>query len=76
MTGAKGTFSSSVRVVSIVGVGGLGKTTIANSVYERLQGQFESHAFVSVSLKPDMKLILRSILRQVSKDRCINTSYM
>ena len=27
---------------------------------------------VSVSLKPDMKQILSSILRQVSKDKCTN----
>ncbi|XP_062201156.1 disease resistance protein RGA5-like [Phragmites australis] len=61
-----------LMVVSIVGVGGLGKTTIAKLVYERLRGQFDCRAFVSVSLKPNMKQILSSILRQVSKDRCTN----
>ncbi|XP_062201556.1 disease resistance protein PIK6-NP-like isoform X3 [Phragmites australis] len=61
-----------LMVVSIVGVGGLGKTTVANLVYERLRGQFDCRAFVSVSLKPNMKQILSSILRQVSKDTCIN----
>ncbi|RCV37916.1 hypothetical protein SETIT_8G101700v2 [Setaria italica] len=53
-------------VVSIVGIGGLGKTTLANSVYQRLKGGFQCHAFVSVSLKPDIKKIFSSILRQVS----------
>ncbi|KAG2561650.1 hypothetical protein PVAP13_8KG170502 [Panicum virgatum] len=72
LTRVEGVKKQKLRVVSIVGVGGLGKTTIANSVYERLRGQFESHAFVSVSLKPDMKQILSSILRQVSKDKCTN----
>ena len=72
LTRVEGVKKQKLRVVSIVGVGGLGKTTIANSVYERLRGHFESHAFVSVSLKPDMKQILSSILRQVSKDKCIN----
>ncbi|KAG2557310.1 disease resistance protein Pik-2-like [Panicum virgatum] len=72
LTRGEGVKKLKLRVVSIVGVAGLGKTTIANSMYERLQGQFESHAFVSVSLKPDMKQILSSILRQVSKDKCIN----
>nr|TKW00377.1 hypothetical protein SEVIR_8G104900v2 [Setaria viridis] len=53
-------------VVSIVGIGGLGKTTLANSVYQRLKGGFQCHAFVSVSLKPGIKKIFSSILRQVS----------
>ncbi|KAG2557305.1 hypothetical protein PVAP13_8NG186800 [Panicum virgatum] len=68
----EGVKKQKLRVVSIVGVGGLGKTTIANFVYERLQEQFECYAFVSVSLKPDMKQILSSILRQISKDKCTN----
>ena len=56
-----------LKVVSIVGVGGLGKTTLANVMYQQLKGQFECNAFVPVSLKPDMKRILSSILRQVSE---------
>lgn len=56
----------SLRVVSIVGVGGLGKTTLANSVYRRLHGEFDCQAFVPVSLKPNLEEIFSSILRQVS----------
>ncbi|CAL4981369.1 unnamed protein product [Urochloa decumbens] len=56
-----------LMVVSIFGAGGLGKTTLANSVYQRLVVEFHSHAFVSVSLKPDIKKIFSSILRQVSE---------
>ncbi|XP_039824765.1 disease resistance protein Pik-2-like isoform X2 [Panicum virgatum] len=55
-----------LMVVSIAGVGGLGKTTLANSAFQRLRGDFESQAFVSVSLKPDIKKIFSSILRRVS----------
>ncbi|KAF8655175.1 hypothetical protein HU200_061315 [Digitaria exilis] len=55
-----------VKVISIVGVGGLGKTTLANAVYQQLRGQFQCHAFVSVSLNPDFRKILSSILRQVT----------
>jgi predicted KAP-like P-loop ATPase len=55
-----------LMVVSIAGVAGLGKTALANLVFRRLRGEFQSQAFVSVSLKPDLKKILSSILRQVS----------
>ncbi|VAI28438.1 unnamed protein product [Triticum turgidum subsp. durum] len=54
-----------LKVVSIVGIGGLGKTTLANQVYQKLEGQFECQAFVSVSQKPDLKRILRNILSQI-----------
>ncbi|CAN6362823.1 unnamed protein product [Urochloa humidicola] len=72
LTEGKGEPDKKLMVVSIVGVGGLGKTTIANLVYERLRNQFDCQAFVPVSLKPDMKHILSSILRQVSEDNCTN----
>ncbi|KAE8789071.1 Disease resistance protein RPM1 [Hordeum vulgare] len=55
-----------LKLVSIVGPGGMGKTTLANAVYQKLEGKFERTAFVSVSLQPNMKNILSSILRQVS----------
>ncbi|WVZ71535.1 hypothetical protein U9M48_020110 [Paspalum notatum var. saurae] len=56
-----------LMVVSIAGVGGLGKTTLANLVFQRLREEFQCQAFVSVSLKPDLKKIFSSILRQVSR---------
>ncbi|KAJ1256761.1 hypothetical protein BS78_K312600, partial [Paspalum vaginatum] len=61
-----------LMVVSIFSVGGLGKTTVANSVYQRLEGEFEYHAFVPVSLRPDLKNILSSILRKVSGRDYVN----
>lgn len=64
--------SKQLKVISIVGVGGLGKTTLANVMYQQFMGQFECYAFVPVSLKPDMKKILSSILRQVSKQSYTN----
>ncbi|XP_048539229.1 disease resistance protein RGA5-like [Triticum urartu] len=55
------------KVVSIVGFGGLGKTTLAHQVYEELKGEFECQAFISVLRNPDMMKILRTILSEVSK---------
>ncbi|CAN6371679.1 unnamed protein product [Urochloa humidicola] len=72
LNGGEGQPNNKLVVVSIVGVGGLGKTTVANLVYERLGKQFDCQAFVPVSLRPDLKLILTSILRQVSEDKCAN----
>uniref|UniRef100_A0A453PW45 NB-ARC domain-containing protein n=3 Tax=Aegilops tauschii subsp. strangulata TaxID=200361 RepID=A0A453PW45_AEGTS len=49
------------KVVSIVGFGGLGKTTLANQVYVDLEGQFDCKAFIPVSQKPDMPWLLNSL---------------
>ncbi|KAF7092317.1 hypothetical protein CFC21_094814 [Triticum aestivum] len=54
------------KLGSIIGTGGMGKTTLANQVYEDLQENFECRAFVSVSRNPDMMNILRIIHSQVS----------
>ncbi|VAI52076.1 unnamed protein product [Triticum turgidum subsp. durum] len=54
------------KLVSIVGTGGMGKTTLANQVYEDLQENFECRAFISVSRNPDMMNILRIIHSRVS----------
>ncbi|KAM0876848.1 hypothetical protein ACQ4PT_035897 [Festuca glaucescens] len=53
-----------LKVVSIVGVAGIGKTTIAEQLWHKL-GAFQCRAFVQTSKKPDMRGILRSILSQV-----------
>jgi hypothetical protein len=44
-----------LKIVSIVGMAGAGKTTLANVVYKRLDAQksFDCHAFVSVGQKPE-----------------------
>uniref|UniRef100_A0A8R7TBF2 Disease resistance protein RPM1 n=3 Tax=Triticum urartu TaxID=4572 RepID=A0A8R7TBF2_TRIUA len=53
-------------VVSIVGGGGIGKTTLAKQLWreKKLEG-FDCRAFVRTARKPDMRRILRSILAQV-----------
>lgn len=55
------------RVLSIIGFGGLGKTTLANEIYRKIQGDFHCHAFVSVSQKPDTKRIIKDLVSQVSR---------
>ncbi|CAD6266664.1 unnamed protein product [Miscanthus lutarioriparius] len=54
-----------LMVLSIVGFGGLGKTTLANEIYCKLQGEFQCRAFVSVSQKPNIRKLLRTMLSQV-----------
>nr|CAB3462925.1 unnamed protein product [Digitaria exilis] len=55
------------KIVSIVGFGGLGKTTLANAVYENLRKQFDCSAFVPVSRTPDMDKLFNNLLYQLAK---------
>lgn len=69
MSNKEGESSHRQKVVSIVGYGGLGKTTLAKQVYDKLGANFECRAFVSISRTPDMKGILISILSEVSNGK-------
>ena len=65
LSNKEGESASWTKVVSIVGCGGLGKTTLAKQVYDRLGANYECKAFVSISRCPDMDNILSSILSQL-----------
>jgi hypothetical protein len=57
--------STKLKVLSVAGPGGLGKTTLANQVFATIKSQFSCAAFVSVSRIPNMKKILRDIAKGV-----------
>ncbi|XP_066363023.1 disease resistance protein RGA5-like isoform X1 [Miscanthus floridulus] len=62
-----------VKVASIVGFGGLGKTTLANQAFQSLNNKFNCHTFVTVSRNPDMMKVLRTILSDNSGQEYTNT---
>ncbi|XP_044984694.1 disease resistance protein RGA5-like [Hordeum vulgare subsp. vulgare] len=59
-----------IKVVSVVGAGGLGKTTLANQVYRNIGDRFDCKSFVSLSQNPDIGMIFRTMISQVKKDEC------
>lgn len=59
-----------LKIVSIVGFGGLGKTTLAKVVYDKLKGRFHCGAFVSVSPNPNMISIFKNMLHQLGNKNC------
>ncbi|KAM0918595.1 hypothetical protein ACQ4PT_008748 [Festuca glaucescens] len=50
-----------LKVFSIVGFGGLGKTTLAKHLHGKFKRQFQCEAFFSVSQKPDMQVLLNRL---------------
>nr|CAB3490015.1 unnamed protein product [Digitaria exilis] len=62
-------------IVSIVGFGGLGKTTLANLVYLKLKGKFDCAAFVYASHNPNMDKIFKNMLYQLDGHKYRNINH-
>ena len=64
-------YEHNVSVISVVGIGGLGKTTLAQHVYndEQVQAHFGVKLWVSVSGSLDVRKIIKGAVGRDSDDQ-------
>ncbi|KAI4967033.1 hypothetical protein ZWY2020_034417 [Hordeum vulgare] len=65
-----------LKILSIFGFGGLGKTTLARAVYDKIQVGFEWKAFISVGQNPNLKNVLIGILFRLDEASCSNAKML
>ncbi|PON37336.1 NB-ARC domain, LRR domain containing protein [Parasponia andersonii] len=56
-------------VISVVGMGGLGKTTLAHQIYDHVKGDFDCHAWIEVSQSYDKVKLLVDLMKKFYKAR-------
>ncbi|CAM0947298.1 unnamed protein product, partial [Alopecurus aequalis] len=56
-------------VTTLVGMGGIGKTTLAANVYKKERGKFQCHAWVSISQTYSREDVLRNLINELFKDK-------
>ncbi|KAG4920746.1 hypothetical protein JHK82_049690 [Glycine max] len=54
-------------VISVVGIAGVGKTTLAKQVYDQVRNNFECHALITVSQSYSSEGLLRRLLDELPK---------
>ncbi|KAF3956779.1 hypothetical protein CMV_018131 [Castanea mollissima] len=64
-------FEDNVSIIPIVGIGGLGKTTLAQLIYndENVKAHFEPKLWICVSDNFDVKQIVKQILESLKEER-------
>nr|ALO70162.1 NBS-LRR-like resistance protein [Oryza sativa] len=60
---------SALRVISVWGMGGMGKTTLVRNVYEQHKEKFDINVWLTVSQAFSVEALLRKLLREIRR-RC------